>query len=374
MKYTATFPIHRQSGFSLIELLVYMAILAVLMTMVMISFTKTMQRSGQQSTIAETALESGIGLDMLRLDLEHAGFGLPWEWQGAISYTEPGPFSGATTADPPRPISSGDLSTQSLNGSDYLVIRGSNLARGQYSQRWGYVGRNSLHQIHLRAVGGEDFENTDRFIVIRPQTESGNLRQLLMDGNDYLFTKSTINKVAPPETANDPDGEKYVVYSVNDKATTKRPFNRVDYLINNANVPAHCAQNTGVLGKLQINQENDNGVMLPIIDCVADFQVVFYMDTDNDGGWDAAYDADEINGLTASEIRDQVKAISCYILGHEGGFDPNYTHPNNEIVVGETINGKSVGRTFDLADQIAGNWANYRWKVYSATVSPKNFQ
>ena len=366
-------PARGESGFSLIELLVYMAILAVLMTLVMVSFTSTMRRSGQQSTIAETALEAGIGLGMLRMDLEHAGFGLPWEWQNeaAIDYTEPAPFSGANK-EIPRSLSSANLSS-GLNSSDYLVIRGTTVARGQASQKWGYVGRNSLRDIQVRAVSGDDFNNGDQLLVVRPQTDTANLRQLLMDGSTYTFTKATINKVAPPESPNDPDGEKYLVYGFNDDANISRPFNRVDYFISNANLPGHCAQNTGVLGKRQINQADDDGVFLPIVDCVADFQVVYYMDTDGDGGWDEAFDANSINGLSAEQIRRQVKGVRCYILTHEGGLDSTYTHPNASITVGETINSKTVGRTFDLEETIQGKWANYRWKVHSVAVSPKNF-
>ncbi|MDO5674718.1 MAG: prepilin-type N-terminal cleavage/methylation domain-containing protein [bacterium] len=363
-----------QAGFSLIELLVYMAILGLLMTLVMISFTQTMRRSGQQSSIAETTIEASIGLGMLRIDLEHAGFGLPWEWQddGNMSYTEPEPFSGDSD-EVPRALSSENLSNGSLNRADYLVVRGTNVARGEASQRWGYVGRDGLRNIQLRAIGEGGFTATDRLLVIRPQTETGELRQLLMDGDDYFFTTGTIHKVAPEPSTIDPDGAKFLVYGFNDDADISRPFNRVDYFVSAANVPTQCAPNTGVLGKRQINQADGGGVFMPIVDCVADFQIVYYMDTDGDGGWDEAFNADNISGLSAAQVRDQVKAIRCFILTHEGAFDTGYTHPNNEITVGDTINNKSVGRTFDLAERIKGNWANYRWKVHSVTVSPKNF-
>lgn len=289
-----------------------------------------------------------------------------------MNYTEPAPFSGASN-EIPRALSSEDLSSRSLNRADYLVVRGTNVARGEASQRWGYVGRDGLRNIQLRAIGEGNFTAADRLLVIRPQTETGGLRQLLMDGDSYFFTTGTIHKVAPAPSTIDPNGAKFLVYGFNDTAGIRRPFNRVDYFVNAANVPAQCAPNTGVLGKRQINQADGDGVFMPIVDCVADFQVVYYMDTDGDGGWDAAFDANNISGLSAAQVRDQVKAIRCFILTHEGAFDASYTHPGNEITVGDTINSQSVGRTFDLAARIQGNWANYRWKVHSVTVSPKNF-
>lgn len=344
------------------------------MALVMVSFTQTMRRSGQQSSIAETAIEAIIGLGLLRIDLEHAGFGLPWEWEDDIGmdYTEPDPFSGEPR-EVPLALSSADFSADSLHRADYLVIRGTNIARGQASQKWGYVGRDGLRNIQLRAVGGDDFVPGDRLLVIRPQTNTGDLRQLLMNGNNYFFTQNNIDKVAPPSTTNDPDGDKYLVYGLNDDNDISRPFNRVDYFISGVNLPSQCAPNTGVFGKRQGNQANNNGVFMPVVDCVADFQVVYYMDTNGDGGWDEVFDANGIAGLSAAQIRDQVKAIRCFILTHEGTMDTSYTYPDAEIMVGGTINNKSVGRTFNLADSIEGDWANYRWKVHSVTISPRNF-
>ena len=62
-----------ESGFSLIELIIYMALLGILMTMVFSSFRPVMQTSSRQWRMAETKIEMGLGLDLLRSDLEHAG-------------------------------------------------------------------------------------------------------------------------------------------------------------------------------------------------------------------------------------------------------------------------------------------------------------
>ena len=370
----------KQSGFSLIELLVYMAILGILMTAVFISYTKTLQRTNQQASIAETKIETGVGLELLRADLEHAGFGLPWQLPATPSpYSEPAPL--ADVPNTPKAFSSEDTSASSLNGSDYLVIRATNAIRGITGQKWGFVGRDTNHLITVQSMSSDAFVNTDRVIVIRPEIIPGQYRQLIMDGTTYITqpTTAAMDKFAPLGTPNDPDGERYLVYGLNDDANISRPFNRTDYYINNTNVPTHCAPNTGVLVKATVNQADNNFTIMPIVDCVGDFQVVYYRDTDGDGGWDQRSDANGLNGLSAEQIRDQVKAVRCYVLTHEGNIDRTYTQPNPVINVGEVkADGVTLetgaGRAIDLSATVGADWSNYRWKIDSMAVSPKNLK
>jgi len=372
-----------QSGFSLIELIVYMGILGILMTLVVMSFTKTMQRSAQQTNIAETKIETNVGLEILRADLEHAGFGLPWLWQtpAVLNYNEPAPM--ANIPNIPRGIISEDASASSVNNSDYLVIRATNVIRGISGQKCGYVGRDKNHNISVQSTCEDDFANNDRVIVIRPEIGSGEYRQLVMDGATYITkitnagTSLENAAFAPNDSPSDPDGEKFLVYGLNEDANIRRPFNRTDYYISNANVPAHCASNTGVLVKATANQADDNFTIMPIVDCVADFQVVYYRDTNGDGGWDTRENASGLNGLTAEQIRNQLKAIRFYILTHEGGLDRSFTYANATINVGEVnADGTTLeaGRAFDLSATIGGNWANYRWKTESMAITPKNLK
>jgi hypothetical protein len=237
------------------------------------------------------------------------------------------------------------------------------------------------------------FANHDRVIALRPEISPGQYRQLVMKGTQYTVKIKTQSAplpqfslddqdFAPSATPNDPDGENYLVYGLDD-ADVRRPFNRTDYYLSNSSPPAHCAQNTGVLVKATVNQANDLFSSMPIVDCVADFQVVYYLDTNGDGGWDTRANSSDLSGLTAKEIREQVKVVRCYILAHEGGGDRTFTFSGDKIKVGDidtadgttfltTADGSPAGREFDLKGTIKGNWANYRWKVYSLAVTPKN--
>ncbi len=383
----------KESGFSLIELMIYMALLGILMTMVFSSFRPVIQTSSRQWRMAETKIEMGLGLDLLRSDLEHAGFGLPWEFPVGVTpnpYWEPVaiPAMNDGPTNVPRAVISEDASAFSVNGSDYLAIKALNVVRGTTSQKWGWLGRDVFHAVSLQSLSDDAFEDTDRVIIVRPDAGTGKSRQLVMDGTNYFAhpTIADLEPFSPPETAHDPDGERYLVYGiVGDPNDPRRPYNRTDYYINNANTPAQCAPGTGTLSKATLNQANDVFSILPIVDCVADFQVVYYLDTDGDGGWDTRVNASGLNGLTAAQIRSQVKSIRCYVLTHEGGVDRTYTHPTATVNVGEVaadgvpvlaVDGTPAGRTFDVSTLpgIGATWANYRWKVNSLAVTPRNLQ
>ncbi|MCX5871248.1 MAG: prepilin-type N-terminal cleavage/methylation domain-containing protein [Deltaproteobacteria bacterium] len=378
-----------ESGFTLIELIIYMALLGILMTMVFNSFVPVMQTNSRQGRITETKIETGMGLDLLRADLEHAGFGLPWEFPVGgvpIPYFEPAvPAAMKDAPNVPRPVISEDASASSMNGSDYLTIKAMNVVRNVSSQKWGWLGRDGAHVALVQSLGVDAFANEDRVIVIRTEVSPGENRQLILNGTasgNYFTRPISLNlePFAPPATPNDPNGERYLLYGLVDKIDPRRPFNRTDYYINNADVPAHCAPGTGTLVKATLNQSDDKFSILPIVDCAADFQVVYYLDTNGDGGWDTKANASGLAGLTAQQIRTQVKSIRCYVLTHEGGVDRAYTHPNAKINVGEVdVDGVTLlaGRAFDLslpANNIGPTWANYRWKVYSLAVTPRNLQ
>lgn len=378
----------KESGFSLVELMIYLALLGILMAMMFSTFIPATQTSSRQWRIGETKIETGVGLDLLRGDLEHAGFGLPWRFPTGVTpspYLEPvAPAAMNDFPNVPRAVISEDTSASSMNGSDYLAIKALNAALGDSCQKWGWLGRDAAHLPSIQSLSVDTFINTDRVIVIRSQISSGENRQLVLDGTNYFArpTPADLTPFAPPETANDPDGERYLVYGI-DNIDPRRPFNRTDYYVNNAGIAAHCAPGTGTLVKATLNQADDNFSILPIVDCVADFQLVYYLDTDGDGGWDTRANASGLNGLTAQQLREQVKSIRCYILTHEGGVDRNYMHPLDQVTGLPTINVGEVaangvtllaGRTFALNATIGPTWANYRWKVYSLAVTPKNLQ
>ena len=68
----------QRTGFTLIELLVVVAILGLVLAGISDLFISLLGQYKQQGKISESNIEGIIGLELLRQDLERAGYGLPW--------------------------------------------------------------------------------------------------------------------------------------------------------------------------------------------------------------------------------------------------------------------------------------------------------
>ena len=86
-----------------------------------------------------------------------------------------------------------------------------------------------------------------------------------------------------------------IVYGI-DNVIPVRPFNRAEYYIDNTAVPQRCAPNTGVLVKAVVAHDaaGTTPTLLPLLDCVADMQVVYGLDNNADGA---------VDGMVVGHIR-----------------------------------------------------------------------
>jgi hypothetical protein len=296
-------------------------------------------------------------------------------------------------------IAENDAGPELANGmrSDYLVVKSTSIGMSATAQKWTYVTTNDT------VPGGfviahwddpsEELENNDWIITERPVVGAGGARQrvLVMAAQPVFSTQFGPggNSVYRPEL----DAETHLVYGVG-QVPPRAPFNRADFYVSTPedNMPSKCAPNTGILYKAVMNHGDGEFQQLPLFDCVADMQVVFFTDADADG-MPEYNDADFITGLTAQQIRDQVRGVVIYILAHEGQRDPNFAFnnfttaansgfvcedapPNTCIRVGyrEAAGPAGLfGREFDLS-LIGPDFDNYRWKVYQFAVQPPNLR
>ncbi len=385
--------IKQESGFTMIELLVSMVIFLLLIAAASQIFTAQLTQFKQQSKIAETNIEGIIGLEMLRRDIEHAGFGLPWVIPAGVSYSTENNDNAYNYNDwspnSPRAIFSGNSLGIDVAGSDELIIKATNIATSDTAQRWTWL-RAGIN--NKRIWLSDDFVPADNIIVVFPGSTAANSRTLVVDSADSTLWTTDYSLTANYAPADAVDTN--IIYGINPdtSATPTMPFNRADYYISttNANVPLplRCATGTGVLVKAVIDQADGDFDLdgdeiideLPLLDCVADFQVVFGLDNDTDGDFEPLTSADGYSNdiltvpLTAQQIRDQVKEVRVYILAQEGQRDPNFTFTNftcadNCIRVGET----AIGGYNDFDDLTAiADFADYRWKLYTLVVRPNN--
>ncbi|KAF0219006.1 MAG: hypothetical protein FD174_2395 [Geobacteraceae bacterium] len=362
-------------GFTLIELIVVMGIFVTVMAISSYAFQTVLSQAGQQVKSVETEIEGVVGLEILRSDLAHAGLGLPWSLNGA-SYLEAAvapnfPVTGVNSNllndapnNPPRAVVSvnrGNSDGYDLNGADYLVIKTPAVGLSETAKKWG----------DYTAAGAEQnnssprFVNTDWVIAVNHRFNSVTQSDKIYRGKAIFSQVTSLKPQSPSDNIS--------LYGVDPDNEPRMPFNRADYYIDRPtetnSIPATCAPNTGILYKTTvINRVGGSGggfSFNPLLDCVADMQVVYGLDTNGDGGVDLHADAPL---ATAAAIRTQLKEVRVYILAQEGGKDRNFTYPNTKVMVGEKIAGVDRGREFDFTNANITEWRNYRWKIYTLVV------
>lgn len=369
--------IRRQAGFSLVELMITMVVFVFFIVSASQVFTGLLTQFKQQSKLAETNIEGMVGLEILRQDIEHAGYGLPWYGLVAYSESNANPYSFNDSPSAPRAILSENNATDTFNDSDYLVIKSVNVGGNDTCNRWTTLSSASPY-VRTWTPSGENLVNSDRVIVLRPGSSDADGRTLVTSGTTFSITYNNVTSSPwPPSDAS----ETRIVYGVDPNSNLRMPFNRADYYISASNVPGRCASNTGVLMKGVVNNSTASGggditTFLPLLDCVADMQVIYALDNNEDGDFvdgagspaDAYSDDITTAPLTAQQIRTRVKQVRVYILAQEGQRDINYTYPTNPVTVGEF----GLGRNFNFVTAGITNWQNYRWKIYTIVVKPTN--
>lgn len=409
-----------QKGFTLIELMVTMVIFVLVIAAVSNVFTGLLTQFKQQSRISETNVEKTVGLEILRQDLEAAGYGLPWTvnggWSALANYNEATATGGTAFLDPPNraifndgmpvvaPIVIGApraIVSSENNGfrqSDYLVIKSAIVAESNASQLWTWVFSNGTTRAWNAGNPASNLTGTD-FVIALDASSTANFKTLVTTGGAFSVQFNNVGNLAPSEP-----GKSNIVYGIRPTNAPRMPFNRADYYIENPqDLPLRCATSdlalpnrmTGVLMKGIIANTAGGGNVAqfqPLVDCVADMQVVYGFDIDGDGtvGTYSNADGNNVNSAEgvgtvqatlndAALLRTRLREVRVYVLAHEGQRDTTYNFigPNagtpNIVPVGQVWIGAAnvqLGRNYDLSP--IPNWQNYRWKVYILVVKPKN--
>lgn len=392
--------IRDQRGFTLIEMIVVMGIFMVVIMISSRSFEIVLNHAGQQGKSAQSQIEGIVGLEMLRSDLEQTGFGLPWAFSEApagSAYTEVSvganepvaflaPIASAmffndAPASPPRAILNGSTSFNNSGGTgaQYLVIKSTVIGIDPAAKKWTTKTYTESASTPPTTWNQEDrdLKAEDRVILVQTSFMENRIasQRLMVKGGQFSTTFSKYSSMSTPHT----HGDVFHIYGIDkpDGTALRMPFNRADYYIRRpANIPITCAPNTGVLYKAMASQADGSlSLEMPLLDCVADMQVVYGLDTTASGMVNGYMSTPPLQGAyvdQAEAIRSQVKEIRVYILAQEGKRDRTYNFPSETITVGETLFGIPRGRVFNLKDLIGDDYKNYRWKVYTIVVRPKN--
>lgn len=404
-------------GYTLTELVIVMGIFIAIIIMSTYAFDHLLASSSQQAKSTESNIEGVVGLELLRSDIEHAGYGVPWTFQNwsAVRYKEvdvtnnilangvdSNSFNPTTASN--IPVIQKMTSTAAANilsgtsntnpGIDYLVIRSATVGMNDAAKKWSYVNYSSSggnNASYIKQWGRDDLVNNDLVVTISSTfTASGSEdKRLVMNIDSFSYP---VNGTAPPDNAYKPGdaSQMYIVYGVSHNnsagATLRMPYNRADYYVKKPaeakDMPSMCNPGTGVLYKATAIHSSGGFDQYPLLDCVGDMQVEFELDRESDGNTTFSpvlTITDKITGatrdMTAQEIRTQLKNVRVYILTHEGQKDTSFTYGGASIQVGDPKRPASSGRTWTSANMQSAfgtDWKNYRWKVYTLVVRPKN--
>lgn len=387
-----------ERGFSLVEMIVVTAIFIIIMIITGQSFETIVTKSTQETKLAETQIEGAVGLEILRRDLAQAGYGLPWDLDG-VTYTEVADADALgvpdldstefndTPPNAPRAVVSSDeanAATVGLNGSDVLVVKSTITGISATAKKW--------YNATFSHYTSNDIETGERLIVMKNAFSGGVLasKVLVHDGSSFTLSYPADITAFPANFRPDTGLDTYMVYGVAPQSASstllRTPFNRSDYYIKRPDesraMPEMCAKQVdesdpaglGILYRSTASQTpGASGAGFsppyPLLDCVADMQVVYSLDSNGDGSIDNHSD---IPPATAADVRAQVKEVRVYILAQEGAKSTGFTFPHSSLLVGEKINGVDYGRTFVFDDHNIKDWANYRWRIYTIVVSPGN--
>jgi type II secretory pathway pseudopilin PulG len=394
-----------RNGFTLTELIVVMGIFMTVLIITATAFKTVLSQSGKQLKSAESQIEGIVGLELFRSDLQQAGYGLPrgyfdsrWLFPAASATTyaecteasidgiDPLNFNDAPSGIPRGVMSvNGNAGTGvGFKGSDYLVIKSTVSGVNATAKKWNYLNYSSAGGIRKQWNSTNDLATGERVIVIRSSfLNLVNYKQLVVSGSNFYTTVPASNGLFPSGFSPANSTDTYLVYGVAN-TDLRMPFNRTDYYVSRpANIPASCAPNTGVLYKAMVNHGDGKHSPIPLLDCVANLQVVYSLDSDSNGTIDSHVDASfgtpgAQGSLPTNPSLDvlwnQLREIRVYILAQDGRKDSGYVnsndtaYPNKTITVGEF----GMGSSINMLSTIGTDWNQYRWKVYTIVIQPKS--
>ena len=410
---------NRQRGMTMVELLISLAVVMAILCAATTAYLKLLRTYRTQGRLAESYMANLTGMEMLRYDIEMAGFGLPASL-GAVTYSEasdntvsyynPADLNDSPSNPPralvmlnPKPGTNVPAATKSsAHNSDVLAIKSSAANITTASKRWSMVTNPSgTPTVKLWGVTAldpvMDFTSAtgDRFITLN------NTGVLQVNAGQwcYTFNAAAINTgyYSNASAIGSPNANQvYYIYGLDKSAGAHiMPFNRVDYYLDKiaADFPSSCAASTYTLYRSTINQANGAFSKAPLVDCVRDFEVAFGLDTSS-GAQPIVW---QQTSPTAAQVQTQLREVRVFVLYQEG-LGNTSTSPGNASSNFSFSGTLNLGDQ-DIANSLGGNYTTnnpfqqlsssaltgalssftpsgadlqYRWKVLEMAVKPMN--
>ena len=141
---------NRQRGMTMVELMVSLAVVMLIIGAATTAYLKLLRTYKTQGRLAESYMANLTGLELLRYDIEMAGFGLPASLAAGATYSE-ADAQGANTPAPPYDPALSTIRSESgaarirpsgqrgANSSDVLAIKSSAANLNPTSKKWSMI-------------------------------------------------------------------------------------------------------------------------------------------------------------------------------------------------------------------------------------------
>ncbi|HJV66700.1 MAG TPA: type II secretion system protein [Geomonas sp.] len=413
-----------KNGFTLLEMVITMAIFSIVILVVGTSFNTLLKYSTRFMKSEEGNIEGNVGLEVMRHDISSAGFGLPTSYGlgGAPNYLEVDgshTLAAALNDAPqgvPRAVAGSfntaavsDAGYTTLAGSDYLALKATSLGIQSAAQKWSYAGYTSIPPKRPKSWNDGNLVNGDRVIALdRSASDTTGSYNLLKDPTSGSFWTTYSDAGLPAGFSASSPQDMVYIYGIagSGVSSLRMPFNRADYFVAtppSGSLPAYCAPNTGILYRGLAKHEDGSLDYQPLVDCVAAMHVVLGWNmldssgsvvTDPNATGSGAVDTwTNLSGGNISstgsipptlaqmmapggvvadpaQIRTKLKVVKVYILAQDGRKDAGYTSRSYIKMYSDEEGQTPLGAaaSFNLAPEML----NYRWKVYKLVIRPKN--
>ena len=175
----------KEDGFTLIEMIIVMSVFIVVIIITSNAFNTVLTKTKVIGKSEESNIEGVVGLEMLRHDLEQAGFGLftetgiPLPEYAETANTPASDYNDSPNGIPRAVVAGNNLSPGNnivLSGTDYLAIKATTVGRTQVCQKWTYIDGLGSSKIW----GANDFTPGNYVIAVRQNYKNGELRRKLI--------------------------------------------------------------------------------------------------------------------------------------------------------------------------------------------------
>ncbi len=336
-----------RKGFTLVELFVAILIVGIVLGAVYFTYITILKGFWKESSLAESQIETAVGIELIRLDIEHAGYGIG--------------------------IDQVDLPVELDRTNNSLIIRSvlnnTRLIRDSSGQpvQWSLVECSGAGGAPSVKAGGD------------VNAISGGAGLVFLGASSKTFMGQTTDGSCPSTGI-------FVAIPYDTSVTSGcgvQFCNRIKYTLSSNQDLTTCNPNTRNLLRAV-----GSGSGMPLINCVSDVRYTFDVDRDGDGAvdvrdgafMDAAssldLDLDNDGSVSAEELRRGLKAVNVYLLVQEGRLDREFKFTNHSSCskppTDIRLSNRCVVTDTGVELYLPQNFNNYRWKVIKLTVKPMN--